>query len=157
MEKPVTDRNSWMVGLVAGGLIGAMASCGLGGFGVFMLAKREYKKARAGWVLKPVIVYNQDLAAGSPITFEVVSQRPLPEQFVTGSVVKPDQASSIITARVTKPVAAGDPVRWQDLVEGTTAEECQKACAWTSQVPPEKSKPIREALEKLKPEPEARP
>lgn len=150
-QKPVTDRNSWMVGLVAGGLVGLMVACGFGGAGVYFIGKREYKRVRAGWNLVPVIVYNQDLAAGTKLTFEVVSQRPIPEQFVTESIAKPDHASDVVGGTLIRRVAAGDPVRWQDLADGLTADECQKVCSWVGQGGADKAGPIREALEKIKP------
>jgi Flp pilus assembly protein CpaB len=58
----------------------------------------------------PVIVAASDLPAGSVITLEVVSQRSLPSEHVTRSMVTPRSASSIVGRRTRLPLLAGEPL-----------------------------------------------
>jgi pilus assembly protein CpaB len=67
-----------------------------------------------GYNLVPVVVVAVDVPAGTVLTFDMISQRSVPEQFVTSSVVKPDSASYVVNQRVVNDLQAGDPVRWSD-------------------------------------------
>ena len=78
--------------------------------------------ARKGWNLVPVVVAATDIAEGSTVTFDMVSQRSVPEQFVTSSVVKPDSASYVVNQKVLVAVQAGDPLLWSQF-ETTKAAE----------------------------------
>ncbi|MBX7097695.1 MAG: hypothetical protein K1X89_08285 [Myxococcaceae bacterium] len=98
----------WMVGLLVGGMVGMV----LAGGGGYVLAKRQANKMRQGWNLVPVVVAAVDLAEDTVVTFDMISQRSVPEQFVTGSVVKPDSASYIVNQKILVPVLAGDPLLW---------------------------------------------
>jgi len=157
MEPTRTERSGWTTGLIAGGLIGFIAASGLGGIGVLALGKREYSRARAGWNLVPVIVYNQDLAAGTAVTFDVVSQRSIPEQFVTASIITPNDASRMIGARLAQPVQAGDPATWQGLADGKGKEGCETVCRWAAEAEPARAQKIRDAMKRLEPSPVAKP
>jgi len=42
----------------------------------------------------------------------MISQRPVPEQFVTSSVVKPDAVSYVLNQKVLVPIQAGDMLLW---------------------------------------------
>jgi len=103
-----------IIAIVLGLIAGAVAYMGI---------EREKKRVKAGWNLVPVIVANQDIAEGTAVTFEMVSQRPIPEQFVTSSVVKPDSASYIIGQRVLVPLQAGDPLLWSQFETSKAAEK----------------------------------
>jgi hypothetical protein len=124
--QPPPPRKGSSTGLIIGLAIGLGASCFLGaigaGFGYYQV-ERTRKRVRAGWNLVPVIVANQDLAEGTQLSFEMVSQRPVPEQFVTSSVVKPDSASYIIGQKLTVPVQAGDMFLWSQF-ETSKASSC---------------------------------
>jgi Flp pilus assembly protein CpaB len=133
MEPTKTEGSGWALGLIAGGLIGFFLAAGLGGIGAFYYGKREHKRVRAGWNLVPVVVANEDIAAGAEITFDAISQRPIPEQFVTSSVVRPDSASYIVGVRVITPLQAGDPVRWSDLASALDRDECARVCTWVAE------------------------
>ncbi|MDX2012191.1 MAG: Flp pilus assembly protein CpaB [Myxococcaceae bacterium] len=85
------------------------------------VTKRE-ADVRKGWNLVPVVVAAVDLSEGTVVTMEMVSQRSIPEQFVTSSVVKPDSASYIVNQKVLVPVQAGDPLLWSQF-ETTRAAE----------------------------------
>jgi Flp pilus assembly protein CpaB len=69
---------------------------------------------RKGWNLVPVVVAAVDLDQGKAVTMDMISQRSVPEQFVTSSIVKPDSASYIVNQKILVPVQAGDPLRWSD-------------------------------------------
>src|SRR5258706_12080198 len=77
---------------------------------------------RKGWNLVPVVVAAADIAEGSTVTFDMISQRSVPEQFVTSSVVRPESASYVVNQKVLVPVQAGDPLLWSQF-ETTRAAE----------------------------------
>src|SRR3954467_3754274 len=85
------------------------------------IRKRE-SDVRRGWNLVPVGVAAVDISEGTVVTFDMISQRSVPEQFVTSSVVKPDSASYIVNQKVLVPIQAGDPLLWSQF-ETTKAAE----------------------------------
>ena len=102
-----------IIAIVLGVLAGAIA---------YTAIKRQERAVRAGWNLVPVIVANQDIPEGTVVSYEMVSQRPIPEQFVTSSVVKPDSASYIVGQKVLVPLQAGDPLLWSQFETSKAAE-----------------------------------
>ncbi|MBK7862205.1 MAG: Flp pilus assembly protein CpaB [Archangiaceae bacterium] len=84
--------------------------------------KKKETDVRKGWNLVPVVVAATDISEGSVVTFDMISQRSVPEQFVTSSVVKPDSASYVVNQKVLVPVQAGDPLLWSQF-ETTKAAE----------------------------------
>ncbi|MGC4120967.1 MAG: Flp pilus assembly protein CpaB [Myxococcales bacterium] len=107
-----------LIAIVLGILAGVVAYLGL---------QREKKIVRAGWNLVPVIVASQDIPEGTTVTFEMLSQRPIPEQFVTSSVVKPDSASYVVGQKVLVPVQAGDAMLWSQFETSKTTERLSAA------------------------------
>lgn len=101
------------VGLVLGLVIGVLIGLAVGGVWT-------NHKAREGWNLVPVIVAAQDLPEGTVITFDHLSQRSIPEQFVTSSVVKPIAAEYIVNQKLLVPVQQGDAMIWTHF--GTSAK-----------------------------------
>lgn len=102
-------------GFAAGLLIGLSISgvlLLLGGVSGMFYVQKKARDARAGWNLVPVVVAAVDVAEGEVITFEKLSQRSIPEQFVTSSIVKPDSASYVVNQKVLVPLQAGDPLLW---------------------------------------------
>ena len=111
---------AWSVGrwpLAAAVMLGLFA--GVVGYSAI---KKKEADVRRGWNLVPVVVAAVDLSEGTVVTFDMVSQRSVPEQFVTSSVVKPDSASYIVNQKVLVPVQAGDPLLWSQF-ETTKAAE----------------------------------
>ncbi len=98
-----------VLGLVAGGVS-------------YSAIKKKEADVRKGWNLVPVVVAAVDISEGTVVTMEMVSQRSIPEQFVTSSVVKPDSASYIVNQKVLVPLQAGDPLQWSQF-ETTKAAE----------------------------------
>jgi pilus assembly protein CpaB len=84
--------------------------------------RKKESDVRRGWNLVPVVVAAVDVSEGTVVTFDMISQRSVPEQFVTSSVVKPDSASYIVNQKVLVPVQAGDPLLWSQF-ETTKAAE----------------------------------
>ncbi|MHB8877947.1 MAG: Flp pilus assembly protein CpaB [Myxococcaceae bacterium] len=85
------------------------------------IAKQE-ADVRRGWNLVSVVVAAADLPEGSVLTYDLISQRAIPEQFVTSSVVKPDSASYVVNQKVLVPVQAGDPLLWSQFETSRAAE-----------------------------------
>jgi pilus assembly protein CpaB len=94
----------------------------LAGLVAWSAVKKREADVRKGWNLVPVVVAAVDLSEGTVVTMEMVSQRSIPEQFVTSSVVKPDSASYIVNQKVLVPLQAGDPLLWSQF-ETTRAAE----------------------------------
>jgi pilus assembly protein CpaB len=92
------------------------------GIVAYSAIQKKQNDVRRGWNLVPVVVSAIDIAEGTVVTFDMISQRSVPEQFVTSSVVKPDSASYIVNQKVLVPVQAGDPLLWSQF-ETTKAAE----------------------------------
>ncbi len=120
-ELPQRDVvGSVLAGVLAGFLVVGCA----GGPLAYLLERRLSTEARSGWNLVPVVVFAQDLPAGTVVTFDLLSQRSLPEQFVTPSLVKPDAASYIVS-QVHHPAAlAGDVVLWSGFEAAIDPDAC---------------------------------
>lgn len=102
-----------VVALVLGLLAGVVA---------YSAIKKKEADVRRGWNLVPVVVAAADVPEGTVVTFDMISQRQVPEQFVTSSVVKPDSASYVVNQKVLVPLQAGDPLLWSQF-ETTKAAE----------------------------------
>jgi pilus assembly protein CpaB len=103
-------------------LIVAVALGLFAGVIAYSAIKKKESDVRRGWNLVPVVVSAIDISEGTVVTFDMISQRSVPEQFVTSSVVKPDSASYIVNQKVLVPVQAGDPLLWSQF-ETTKAAE----------------------------------
>lgn len=106
-------KDNFVVGLGVGVAVGVVLLC-LGSAAMFAYSQKRAADARKGWNLVPVVVAAVDVTEGTTLTMEQLSQRSIPEQFVTSSVVKPDSASYIVNQKVLVPLQAGDPLRWSD-------------------------------------------
>jgi pilus assembly protein CpaB len=84
--------------------------------------KKREADVQKGWSLVPVVVTSVDLSEGTTITMDMVSQRSIPEQFVTASVVKPDSANYIVGQKVLVPLQAGDPLLWSQFETSKASE-----------------------------------
>jgi pilus assembly protein CpaB len=94
----------------------------LAGIVAYSAIKKKEADVRKGWNLVPVVVAAVDISEGTVVTMEMVSQRSIPEQFVTSSVVKPDSASYVVGQKVLVALQAGDPLLWSQF-ETTKASE----------------------------------
>ena len=84
--------------------------------------QKQRADARKGWNLVPVVVAAVDLSEGQVVTMEMISQRSVPEQFVSASVVKPDSATYVVGQKVMVSLQAGDPLLWSQF-ETTRSNE----------------------------------
>ncbi len=112
-DTPSASKDGFATGLGLGLAVGFALLC-LGSAGMYFFFKKQGLDAKKGWNLVPVIVAAVDISENTVVTFEMISQRSVPEQFVTSSIVKPDSASYIVNQKVLVPVQAGDPLRWSD-------------------------------------------
>ena len=103
-------------------LIVALVLALVAGVIAYSAVKKQELNVRRGWNLVPVVVAAVDISEGTVVTFDMISQRSVPEQFITSSVVKPDSASYVVNQKVLVPVQAGDPLLWSQF-ETTKASE----------------------------------
>ncbi|MBS2030884.1 MAG: Flp pilus assembly protein CpaB [Deltaproteobacteria bacterium] len=103
-----------LVAIVLGVLAGAMA---------YLSVKKKEREVKAGWNLVPVLVASDAITEGTVITYDMISQRAVPEQFVTSSVIKPDSANYIVGQKVLVPLQAGDPLLWSQFETSKAAEK----------------------------------
>lgn len=104
--------SGFVLGVICGGALGFLVIALVIGVGGYAWIQKQAREAKRGWNLVPVVVAAQDIPENTVITFDQISQRSVPEQFVTSSVVKPDSASYIVNQRLLVPVRAGDPMLW---------------------------------------------
>jgi Flp pilus assembly protein CpaB len=98
------------VPLILGAMFTGFVVGGFGGVFNYIEIHARETKARVGWNLKPVVVAAADIRAGDLVTFDVISQRAMPEQFVTSIMVTPDRAERIVNKKARYAVRAGDVV-----------------------------------------------
>jgi Flp pilus assembly protein CpaB len=107
----------------------AVCACVLVGLAATALASSLMKvashHARAGWEVHPVIIAADEIPAGTVLTYDMISQRAFPDQFVVASDVTPDRASEVIGRPVIAALKAGDILTWAFLGEGVSEATCQ--------------------------------
>ena len=95
-------------------------ACSLASFG-FGLSRRP-KCEHHPRSMVPVVVAAIDIEAGVPVTFDLISQRSMPEQYVTHGIVRPQDASYIVGHASARKIAAGEPLEWSDFPSGVVRE-----------------------------------
>ena len=116
-----------VLGFVLGGLAGLVVALVLGGAVAYASYLKLKADARRGWNLVPIVVAAVEIPTGTTITFDVISQRSIPEQFVTPSVVKPDSASYVVNVRAAHRLEAGQPLLWTSVEDKKLTKECAGA------------------------------
>jgi len=136
-------KNESNESFVSGLLVGILIAGAILGFVSVTWVKKAGADARRGWVLKPVVVAAVDLPEGQRLTYEMISQRSVPEQFVTDSNVSPGAAPSILNKTVAVPVHAGDPILWSHFldVKEDGLRECLKKTGGKALSPSPQSAP----------------
>jgi pilus assembly protein CpaB len=84
--------------------------------------KKREADVRSGWNLKQVLVANAEISEGTELTSDMLSSRPIPEKFVTASVVPPDSYQYVVGTRLLVTLQAGDPLLWTQLDTNRSAE-----------------------------------
>lgn len=110
-QSPQTGSSSFIRGLSLGLALFLTVACVGTGLG-FVYVKGVANSVRKGWNLVPVVTAAVDIKGGTRLTMAMITQRSIPEQFVTSSVVKPDSASSVFNQEILVDVQAGDPLQW---------------------------------------------
>jgi len=108
-----SDADSGGASVVFGVSGGLVTACMLGGGAAFVVEERLEHQYRQGWNLIPLVVAASDLEEGELITLDQISQRSVPEQFVTTAMVLPDSYKQLMNATIHRPVHAGDPMTWR--------------------------------------------
>jgi len=60
----------------------------------------------------PVVVANRDVVEGTVLDYDMVAKMQMPEQFVTPSVVKPNQFEKVLGQKLMSPLQRGDLILW---------------------------------------------
>ncbi|MCA2976920.1 MAG: hypothetical protein INH41_00490 [Myxococcaceae bacterium] len=83
--------------------------------------------ARAGLAdetTSAVVVAVDDLPAGAVVTASAVTQREVPDTFVTRAMVRPALRDAVLGRRTRFPILAGEPLRWAFFEPGRRVEAC---------------------------------
>ena len=84
----------------------------LAAFLAYKTLKHKEEKIREGWTLVPVVVANRDVGEGTVLAYHMVAKMQMPEQFVTPSVVKPNQFEKVLGQKLMAPLQRGDLILW---------------------------------------------
>ncbi|MFW5878507.1 MAG: Flp pilus assembly protein CpaB [Myxococcota bacterium] len=103
-------------------LVIAVVLAGLAGLFFYFAVEGERAKARRGWTLVYVVTAARDVPEGTVLEMDMIQQSPIPEQFVTGSVVRPDSVNYVVGQKVMVPLQAGDPILWSHFESTRGAE-----------------------------------
>jgi Flp pilus assembly protein CpaB len=123
LRKPKIGRNV-LAGAALGVLLPVMA------LGLTAL-KKERAAGRCGapdFSVLPIMIASRDMAAGTPITYESISQCFIPEWSAAPSDLRPDSANAAIGVLTLVPLRAGDAIRVPTLASGMTSEQCDQMC-----------------------------
>lgn len=93
-------------------LVIAVVLAFLAGLFFYFAVEGERAKARKGWTLVYVVTAARDVPEGTVLDMDMIQQQPIPEQFVTGSVVRPDSVNYVVGQKVMVPLQRGDPILW---------------------------------------------
>ena len=96
-------RTPLIIALVLGLLAGLLA---------YRTIKHKEDKVREGWNPVPVVVASRDVMEGSILEYDMVAKHQMPEQFVTPSVVQPNQFERVVGQKLMVPLQAGDMILW---------------------------------------------
>lgn len=132
--------------------VGALAVCAALSF---IAVRARLPDPTKGWALQPIVVAAVDIEAGTAVTFEQISQRSLPEQFVSAAYVLPEDATLVVGKKVSLSLKAGDPFTWStfaDVSSRDAAIACVKGIK--AAVDSEGSTAMDEALKKTATGPE---
>ena len=95
--------------------LGLTSALMLSTYAGFRCSNRLRRAEDRCWGMVPVVVANMELPAGVVVTWEKLSQRALPADYVTSSNVQVEMARELIGQVLRTPMTMGDPVRWGDV------------------------------------------
>lgn len=67
---------------------------------------------RKGVMMTSVVVAAQAIRPGERVTIDTINQRLIPEEFVTSSVVKPNNIDGVLNKRINVALQRGDVILW---------------------------------------------
>ncbi len=94
-----------------------------------------HRRAVRGWDLVPVVVAAQDIAVGQTLETDMIAQRPMPSQFVTPSIILPENYSHVVGQKVLVSLKKGDPILWSQFASDKDLLQLCKAVEGNA-VPP---------------------
>ena len=105
--KEADAAQKFLVGALVGFALGVLVVGGVVGLAGYAWVKRSEKLHKRGWNLVPVVVAAQDLPPGVPLTDAELARRPIPEQFATDSVVRPEAVEAVLHQPLLVPLSDG--------------------------------------------------
>jgi Flp pilus assembly protein CpaB len=95
----------------------------------FLAVTPRLEAMRKAWALTPVVVMAEDLRMGEPVIYDVISQRSIPAQFVTDSMVKPSDAPFVVGRPATMALQKGDVLLMGVFADHSAPDACFMAIA----------------------------
>lgn len=77
--------------------------------------QKKEKSIFKGMNLIEVVAVTRDLPAGTMLSMDLLAKRKVPEKYVHGNAVTPEDAELVIGQMMNFPLKTGDPVLWTDL------------------------------------------
>ncbi|MCP4714765.1 MAG: Flp pilus assembly protein CpaB [Deltaproteobacteria bacterium] len=99
------------------------AAIALGLIAVFLVNRyitQQEEEMYSGMELAKVIAVTEDVPAGTELTIEILAPRQMPEKYIHGNAVGPDDVQMVLGQSLNFPLKRGDPILWSDL-EGDEA------------------------------------
>jgi pilus assembly protein CpaB len=93
--------------LIVAAVLGLVA-----GLLAYNTVRRQQQSLLDRWQTVPIVVANRDLVEGTAIDLDMVARSEMPSQFVTSSVLRPEQVERVLGQRLAVPLKAGDPIQW---------------------------------------------
>ena len=103
-------------------LVLAVVLAAIAGFLAYVSLVSSEKAVRAGWELVPAVVANEDLEAGTEVDVDNIAVRKVPEDFVTKSVIRPENVQHILGQRLAVDIKRGDLLLWSHFQESREFE-----------------------------------
>ncbi len=117
------DARRWGT-LVVGLVLGATAGT--------VLAHRQaethlarHTKAARGWAPVELVVAAEDVSGTQTLQPRHLARRAVPEQFVSASFVRAEDAHHLVGAPLLFPLKAGAPVTWASLASALPPDACE--------------------------------
>jgi Flp pilus assembly protein CpaB len=105
-------------------LLGLLLACaGIATF-FYVSVSRRLELQRGLWELKPVLVLAKDVPMGHSLTFEDLSQRSFPAQFISPSMVPPAAVQTVLGQTVSMTMQAGDILLWASFADHSAPDAC---------------------------------
>ena len=128
MSTATGSSRPYVRGLLVGAILGAVVAGGS-----LLLYNKEMARRCTYFNYLPVLVAAQDIAPGTVLTLEMLSQQVVTPWAAGSSVVRSQVVNQVIGARTLFPLKSGDPLTWTGLTVGVTVDQCRQACEWVNE------------------------